>query len=323
VEPLVPGFDAVSTPKLPPGFGAEAELFTVEVTPQDREEAARSFGRYDDNHDGKIDAEEMRRSRYGNDLPIYDRNHDGVLTLSEMEYRYARRRVENTRDAATASRSEGDRDRDRDRRRDGRSPERRGEDEASASSDDKKDDRKSYRRKPPIERLPVGIPDWFARDDADGDGQIAMAEYSTSWTDTVMADFNQFDLNRDGLVTPSEAVKATSNGAVRGGSIGGNSASAPAAPTAPAAATELSSTPATTSSSAPAAPSASKPAEPIKIEPKYYEYFKKLVVKYDKNSDGVLTPDEWSSMSKSPEAADADGDKRITVEEYTRWSVQR
>jgi Ca2+-binding EF-hand superfamily protein len=290
-------------------------LFNVEVTDQDREEAARSFGRYDENHDGKIDAEEMRRTRYGSDLPVYDRNHDGVITLSEMEYRYARRRIENTRDAAVASRSGGDRDR---RRGDGRSSERRGEEEKSDSSNDKDDDRKSYRRKPPIERLPEGIPDWFARDDADGDGQIAMAEYSASWTDTVMSDFNQFDLNRDGLITPREAVKATSNGAVRGGSIG--AATTPAA-------TASSSSPATPSTSAPAAaaPStASQPAEPVKVDPKYYEHTKKLFKeKFDKNGDGVLTPDEWSSMTRSPDAADADGDKRITVEEYARWIQQR
>ena len=81
-------------------------------------------------------------------------------------------------------------------------------------------ERKSYRRKPPIERLPEGIPDWFARDDADGDGQIAMSEFSVSWTDGVLAEYNQFDLNRDGLITPSECLAAKNKGAVRGGSIG-------------------------------------------------------------------------------------------------------
>ena len=54
---------SVSTP--PPGFGAEAELFTIQITEEDRREAERSFRYYDRNQDGKIDAEEMSRSRYG------------------------------------------------------------------------------------------------------------------------------------------------------------------------------------------------------------------------------------------------------------------
>ena len=74
-------------------------------------------------------------------------------------------------------------------------------------------------------------------------------------------------------------------------------------------------------SAAAATPAASAPVQGI--DPKYFEYYKKLVAKYDTNGDGALGPDEWVSMSKSPEAADVDGDKRITVEEYARWSMQR
>ena len=155
--------------------GAKAQLFTIDVTEEDRREAERSFRYYDHNRDGKIDAEEMGRSRFGSDLPVFDGNHDGVLTLNEMEYRYARRRMENTQD--NRSRPAGDDRRGGDDRRRG------GDDEKEANATESADgELKSYRRKSPIERLPEGMPEWFARDDADGDGQVAMNEFSASWT---------------------------------------------------------------------------------------------------------------------------------------------
>jgi hypothetical protein len=33
-----------------------------------------------------------------------------------------------------------------------------------------------------------------------------MAEYSSSWTAAKVAEFNRYDLNRDGFVTPAEAL---------------------------------------------------------------------------------------------------------------------
>jgi hypothetical protein len=59
------------------------------------------------------------------------------------------------------------------------------------------------------------------------------------------------------------------------------------------------------------------------IEPRYLKYFESLIAKYDKNGDGQLVRDEWISMSKDPEAADADGNGRITAEEYARWHLRR
>jgi len=324
VEPLVPGFGVptVSTP--PPGFGAEGQLFTINITDEDRREAERSFRYYDRNQDGKIDAEEMGRSRYGSDLPMYDRNRDGVITMNEMEYRYARRRMENTQDNRSRSGPPGGDRREDDRRRD-RGRDGGGEEEQASGADDKSAERKSYRRKPPLERLPEGIPDWFARDDADGDGQIAMNEFSASWTDGVLSEYNQFDLNRDGLITPTECMAAKNQGAVRGSSIGG-SASAPSSVSA----SSASATGTGVSSAAPgsgvapagggAAAAASRPAD---IDARSYEFFKQVVIKADTNNDGELTANEWVNMSKNPEAADADKNGRITVEEYARWKLQR
>jgi hypothetical protein len=53
------------------------------------------------------------------------------------------------------------------------------------------------------------------------------------------------------------------------------------------------------------------------------KYFKKVYEKFDSNTDGVLTEDEWAQMSKNPQAADTNGDRRVTLEEYAKWSLMR
>lgn len=79
---------------------------------------------------------------------------------------------------------------------------------SGSGGDGKNAEVRSYRQKSPLERLPKGLPDWFARNDADGDGQIVMAEYSTSWSESKATEFAKFDLNGDGVVTPVECLKA-------------------------------------------------------------------------------------------------------------------
>jgi len=312
VEPLVPGFgeEDVLTPA--PGFGAEAELFTAEVTDQDRREAERAFGYYDRNRDGKIDSEEMKRSRYGADLPLYDKNRDGNITLNEMEYRYARRRVENAGGNQSGS-SRGN----------GRKEKKSDDDEDSDawlwSERLGLEDRNSYRVPSPIERSADGLPDWFSQDDTNQDGQIAMAEWATSWSDSELTRFNQFDLNQDGVITPQECIKAGQDGATREGTVS-------VASTADSSSADSS----TNSNSAASRSDAQKTNTPparaaaaIRIDPRSLDYFRKLVSQYDKNGDKHLERSEWASMSKNPEAADVDGNGRVSVEEYARWRMQQ
>jgi Ca2+-binding EF-hand superfamily protein len=56
--------------------------------------------------------------------------------------------------------------------------------------------------------LSEGLPGWFYELDANRDGQIAMTEFSTDWTDEKLQEFALFDRNGDGLLTASEAAQS-------------------------------------------------------------------------------------------------------------------
>ena len=64
----------------------------------------------------------------------------------------------------------------------------------------------NYRITPATERLPKDLPSWFLRGDVDGDGQVSMAEYTTTWTDQLAAEFIKLDANGDGIITPAECL---------------------------------------------------------------------------------------------------------------------
>jgi len=78
---------------------------------------------------------------------------------------------------------------------------------ASAPADPAKTSRpKSGRFLTAKERLPAGLPDWFLQN-ADDDGQVPMAAFTENWTPEALAGFLQYDLNRDGIITPAECLK--------------------------------------------------------------------------------------------------------------------
>ena len=70
-----------------------------------------------------------------------------------------------------------------------------------------------YRFLTPAERLPEGLPSEFTSKDRDGDGQLSMAEFSTSWSESTLASFNRWDLNGDGFVTAAECLAAENRSA--------------------------------------------------------------------------------------------------------------
>jgi hypothetical protein len=69
---------------------------------------------------------------------------------------------------------------------------------------------KSGRFLAPHERLPKELPEWFREKDANGDGQVDMAEYAAEWTADLVEQFNRYDLNHDGIITAAECLKAES-----------------------------------------------------------------------------------------------------------------
>jgi Ca2+-binding EF-hand superfamily protein len=141
---------------------------------------------HDENRNGTLEKDEL--SRLKSEHRSADANNDGVITVDELA-------VKLQAFSSNSSSSGGD---SSDRRSSWGS---RGSSSPSTSTANK-----GYRLTSPLERLPKGLPDWFLRNDADSDGQVAMHEYSTSWSDTTAAEFQKYDLNGDGIITAQEVL---------------------------------------------------------------------------------------------------------------------
>ncbi len=76
------------------------------------------------------------------------------------------------------------------------------------------------------ERLPKGTPSWFVEKDANADGQVAMAEYSTTWNDSTVQEFAKYDGNDDGIITPVEAINPRPDATKASASASASSSSA-------------------------------------------------------------------------------------------------
>jgi Ca2+-binding EF-hand superfamily protein len=264
------------------GFGPAAEMLSVAVTEEDEREANELLRRMDRNRDGVLSGSEISSRFSGNPLD-FDRNRDGKLTARELAVRYARRRE----GREEARRDDGRRRDDRDR-------------DEPVEIPDVFNGRKSY-RVTTSRQLPEGLPGFFTDKDADGDGQVSMAEFAQEWSDEVVKEFFASDLNRDGVITADEALRAVE---MPGASAMASTSSSSAPPSS------------TGDGAVPAAPSGP-------IEEKYLKVGQRIVGKYDKNNDAALTASEWEKMLMSPADADANRDGRVTVEEYALWMQSR
>ncbi|WP_425615308.1 hypothetical protein NA78x_005223 [Anatilimnocola sp. NA78] len=143
---------------------------------------------YDKNRSGSLEKDE-----WGDLKPehrLADTNNDGVITLDELTAKLA------AYTGSSSSSSYGSSGRSSFGSR-------------GSTTSGKPGDKKSYKFSTALDKLPKGLPDWFLRNDADADGQIAMVEYSASWSDTTAAEFQKYDLDGDGFITPTEVLGST------------------------------------------------------------------------------------------------------------------
>ena len=171
---------------------------------------------YDENKNGQLEKNEWSQAR--SITRETDANNDGVITLDELVTKLANFGKESSSSSSTASSSA--------------STGRPGESSSSGggggwggrprdpSQNGKNGPEKNvgYRQRSALEKLPKGLPDWFTRNDANEDGQVTMAEFATGWTEAKAAEFAGFDLNRDGVVTPTECLKSAEKAKLAGSS---------------------------------------------------------------------------------------------------------
>ncbi|MFT7644175.1 MAG: Ca2+-binding EF-hand superfamily protein [Pirellulaceae bacterium] len=148
---------------------------------------------YDTNKNGVLEKDEWGKMR--GDWAAADSNQDTLLSSVEITNKLAGfgSRSNKTSSSSSVDKKAADSRSGRGRSRYSSSP-------SKTSSSEKK----SYRFKTVAERLPQGLPDWFVRNDVNKDGQIMMSEYSTAWSDLKVREFQKYDLNNDGVITPEE-----------------------------------------------------------------------------------------------------------------------
>jgi len=242
--------------------------------------------RYDANKSGVIEKSEYKNFR--TDPSAADTNKDGKITKDELAKWMTSRFSQGSGRGSDSSSSRG-----------GSGGRSQGAAEGGGGADYVGSG--SYRFKLPQEGLPEGLPGWYVTSDKNSDGQIAMSEYTGKWDAKTLAEYYAYDVNRDGVITPGEALDTTKSGFVRGESS-------------PRSTTGQSRNSKGGSSSSKGAPAAtSGPDE------KYIKFAVSQIAKYDENKNGMLDGGEIaigtqkSSMIKT--SADSNGDGKITPTE--------
>lgn len=282
------------------GFGADAEVFSVRVLEEDTREAEERMRRYDRNRDGSLDQRELQRGRFSGNPLQYDRNGNGSLSISELSVRYARRRLEKE-----SSDDDDRRGRDRGDRRGYGSRDEQDEKEEEGLWKDRASYRLAPSRGPGAEVQ--GLPSWFTRDDRDENGELSMNEFASKWSDALIEEFFQFDPNRDGVITTSEALAAVKNGVTRGGSSSGSQSSSRSS---------SSSRPSQDSEAADSGGDFSLEGLPEDADDRWVKYSVKKLSVMDQNGNKKISVDEWSTSLGAFDKVDTNSDGNISVAEY-------
>jgi hypothetical protein len=196
IDPLVPGFGDPAPPgPTVPEFGVALEPAPHSTLDSDGRLARfvhSTISRHDRNGDGVLDKEEWAGAL--DHLTPADTNRDGRLTPEEIAKWMTEQMTGQTADRRTVeSQPKGK--------------------VAANSKPSPENGSNSHRSPTPHEGAKQSeeeLPYWFVEKDANRDGQVAMAEYSTYWTDAIAEEFMRHDLNNDGMVTPQECLKGPS-----------------------------------------------------------------------------------------------------------------
>jgi Ca2+-binding EF-hand superfamily protein len=175
---------------------------------QKLEEAAKSLmARYDANNNGVIDQDEVKR--LGGYYQNADTNGDTMISREELVDRsaaYAKSDGAASSSASAGSSSAANKP----------TPTAAPAGESyRVTAEGGEGTQRGYRPRSDIQRLPKGLPDWFTRNDGDGDGQIAMAEFAAAWTDAKLAEFRKYDADSDGVITPDEYLASSKRSLTR------------------------------------------------------------------------------------------------------------
>lgn len=142
-----------------------------------RQYAEALVRQYDENRSGKLEKNEWEKMR-GSDWSKADRDGNGELTLEEIAQHLAAESGMAPRESSTGA--------------------------ATASSTSTK----RFIQRSPWDRLPENLPSWFKDRDKDRDGQVTMAEFTDRWTPEKLREFQRYDINGDGIITPQECLKS-------------------------------------------------------------------------------------------------------------------
>lgn len=167
--------------------------------------AANLIKRYDKNKNNFLERDEWGKVSKAEEA---DKNRDGVLTVDEfaehlkgMSSSSSSSKKKETKSTSKSSKSEKREERSS---RDDRKSRRR---TTSTPSDGV---RRSYRARSAEELLPSGLGSLWDKD-KNGNGQIEMSEFTSSWTDSKAREFVKLDLNDDGVLTAQEYLKSKSD----------------------------------------------------------------------------------------------------------------
>jgi Ca2+-binding EF-hand superfamily protein len=266
----------------------------------------------DTNKDGSISKEEFEANRgefRGGDMSSYDPNGDGRITKEELIQRFTNFSrgfggsspggggwFGGSRDGSGGGGWSGS---GGDGRSGGSSGSSRDSSATNGTTNGATTAKKSYRFLSATERLDGNLPEWFKNKDANSDGQIAMAEFSSIWTEKEAGEFQRADLNGDGIITAKECLMGPTVTAPSGGSSGTSSATSSSTGGVKLVTAEMS------------------------REERSRKVAEEIVKKYDKNGNQGLDGDETKDVRGLPRNPDKDGDGKITVEEIVAGWLSR